>query len=65
VSFFIQFKNAQQLFKEEMKPAFYEAFQNTSPGWKNYYAATLQLTASDRNYYTNFCMKLNTDTIPQ
>ena len=62
VSFFIQFKNALQLFKEDMKPAFYEAFEHTSPGWKDYYAAAWQLTSSDKNYYTNFCMQLSTDT---
>ncbi|MBV8388746.1 MAG: hypothetical protein JO080_02990 [Mucilaginibacter sp.] len=62
VSFFIQFRNAEQLFKDDMKPAFYEAFRNTSPGWKNFYAAAWQLTSSDKNYYTNFCMQLNTDT---
>lgn len=65
VSFFIQFKNAQQVFKEDMKPAFYEAFQNISPGWKNYYAAAWQLSSSDKNYYTNFCMQLSTDTLAQ
>lgn len=63
VSFFIQFKNAQQLFKEDMKPSFYEAFQNSSTSWKNYYAAAWQLTSSDKNYYTNFCMQLSPDTI--
>lgn len=62
VSFFIQFRNAQQLFKEEMKPEFYNAFVNMVPGWKNYYAAAWQLTSSDKNYYTNFCMQLNADT---
>jgi hypothetical protein len=62
VSFFIQFKNAQQLFKEDMKPSFYEAFQNTVPGWKNFYAAAWQLTSSDKNYYTNFCMQLSADS---
>ncbi len=62
VSFFIQFKNAQPLFKEDMNPSFYEAFQSTSPGWKNYYAAAWQLTSSDKNYYTNFCIQLSADT---
>ena len=65
LSFFIQFQNAQQLFKEDMKPSFYEAFRNATPGWKNYYAATWQLTSTDKNYYTNFCMQLSADTIRQ
>ena len=65
VSFFIQFKNAQQVFKEDMKSSFYEGFQNSSPGWKNYYAAAWQLSSSDKNYYTNFCMQLTADTTAQ
>ena len=62
VSFFIHFKNAQQLFKQDMKPEFYDAFGNMMPGWKNFYAAAWQFTSSDKNYYTNFCMRLNNDT---
>jgi hypothetical protein len=62
VSFFIQFKNAQQLFKQDLNPAFYDAFKTSDPGWKNFYAAAWQFTSSDKNYYTNFCMRLNSDT---
>lgn len=62
VSFFVQFKNVQALFKQDLKPAFYDAFERTIPGWKNFYAAAWQFTSSDKNYYTNFCMRLSTDT---
>jgi hypothetical protein len=62
VSLFIQFKNAQPLFKHDMKPAFYDTFETITPGWKNFYAAALQFTSSDKNYYTNFCMRLSNDT---
>jgi hypothetical protein len=62
ISFFIHFKNAQQLFREDMKPEFYDAFVNMVPGWKNFYAAAWQFTSSDKNYYTNFCMRLSNDT---
>ena len=62
VTFFIHFKNAQQLFKEDMKPQFYDAFENMLPGWKNFYAAACQFNSSDKNYYTNFCVRLNSDT---
>jgi hypothetical protein len=62
ISFFIQFKNAQSLFKQDLKPAFYNGFDNNLPGWKNFYAAAWQFTSSDKNYYTNFCMQLNADT---
>jgi hypothetical protein len=58
VAFFINFKNIKQVFKRDLKPGFYDAFQQSDPGFKNYYAASYQLIASDKNYYTNFCMKL-------
>lgn len=59
VAFFINFKNMQQVLKRDLKKPFYDAFENSSPGWKNYYGAAFQLTASDKNFYTNFCMRLN------
>ncbi len=62
VSFFVQFKNVQALLKQDLKPAFYDAFESTIPGWKNFYAAAWQFTSSDKNYYTNFCMRLSADT---
>ncbi|HTI59367.1 hypothetical protein [Mucilaginibacter sp.] len=62
VSFFIQFKNAAQLFKQDMKLSFYESFDQANPGWKNFYGASWQLSSSDKSFYTNFCMRLNTDT---
>ena len=62
VSFFIQFKNAEQLFKQDLKPGFYKAFEGEGPGWSNFYAAAWQFTSSDKNYYTNFCIQLSKDT---
>lgn len=62
ISFFIQFRNALPLFKEEMKPAFYDEFENATPGWKNFYGASWQFTSSDKDYYTNFCLKMASDT---
>ena len=62
VSFFIQFKNALQLFKQEMKPSFYQDFDTSVPGWKNFYGASWQFSSSEKNFYTNFCMSLNSDT---
>ncbi|TSD67216.1 hypothetical protein FFF34_007405 [Inquilinus sp. KBS0705] len=57
VAFFIHFKNAQQILKNELKPGFYDAYKNDSLTWKNFYAASYQLTATDKNFYTNFCMQ--------
>jgi hypothetical protein len=62
ISFLIQLKNAQQLFKQDMKDTFYDDLQGLSPGWKNFYAAAWQFTSSEKNFYTNFCVRLNTDT---
>ncbi|WP_184542906.1 hypothetical protein [Mucilaginibacter sp. FT3.2] len=63
VAFFINFKNAQQILKRDLKDVFYDGFENNQPGWKNFYGAAYQFTASDGNFYTNFCMRIpNADT---
>jgi hypothetical protein len=59
VSFFINFKAIQPLLKRDMQPGFYDAFEKNVPGWKDFYAASYQFSAADKNFYTNFCMKLN------
>lgn len=63
VSFFIQFKNAQPIFERDMNNGVYQSFKSAEPGWKSFYGASVQLTAVDKNFYTNFCMKLSTDTV--
>ncbi|CAN5281930.1 hypothetical protein BH09BAC6_BH09BAC6_23000 [soil metagenome] len=63
VSFFINFKNAGPILKNDVKASESEAIDNNEPGWKNFYAASYQLTAADNNFYTNLCMRLNTDTL--
>ena len=59
VTFFVNFNNAQQVLKSELKDGFYNAYKNDKLSWRNFYAATYQLTAADKNFYTNFCMQLN------
>jgi len=59
VAFFINFKNAQPIFKRDMNPGFYDEFEKNEPGWKNFYGASYQFSAADKNFYTNFCMQLN------
>ncbi|WP_183568197.1 hypothetical protein [Mucilaginibacter sp. SP1R1] len=59
VAFFINFKNTQAILKRDLKEPFYSAFENNEPGWKSFYGAAYQFAASDRNFYTNFCMRLN------
>jgi hypothetical protein len=49
VAFLLIFKNTGQIFKRDMDNGFYNAFETNDPGWKN--------------FYTNFCLRLNTDTV--
>lgn len=62
VLFMIQFRNAAQLFKQDLRPDFYETFQADGPGWRDFYGACWQFTASDKSYYTNFGMQLAGDS---
>jgi hypothetical protein len=63
LNFFINFKNAGNVFKRTLKKPYAEAYQQ-QPGFKNYYAASYQFSASDNEFYTNLCIKLTTpDTI--
>jgi len=59
VSFFINFKNAEPILKRDLDTGFYSAFKSDNPGWKNFYGASYQYSAADKNFYTNFCMRLN------
>lgn len=62
VSFFFNFKNCLQIFKRDMYPDIYDTFESNAPGWGNFYGASWQFTAADKNFYTNLCIKLNTGT---
>jgi hypothetical protein len=59
VAFFIHFKNAQPILKYGLKDEFYFAYKNNSLSWKNFYAASYQFAATDKNFYTNFCLLQN------
>jgi len=63
VAFLINFKNCEPILKRDLKPDIYDAFQQNEPGWQNFYAASWQFASAGKNFYTNFSMKLNTDTI--
>jgi hypothetical protein len=62
VAFFFNFKNSEQILKRDLDPDIYEIFNTHEPGFKDFYAASWQFTATGKNFYTNFCMKVNTDT---
>jgi len=59
VSWFINFKSSQSILKRDLNDNFYKAFSGNEPGWKNFYAASYQLSAADKNFYTVFCMNFN------
>jgi hypothetical protein len=59
VAFFIHFKNAQQILRDGLKDDFYFAYKNNSLSWKNFYGASFQFAATDKNFYTNFCLLQN------
>jgi len=59
VAFFINFKNAQQILKNSLNDDFYMAYKNNELSWKNFYGASYQFAATDKNFYTNFCLLQN------
>jgi hypothetical protein len=62
VAFLLILKNAEPIFRRDMSDDFLNALQEGEPGWKNFYAASWQFSTVDKNFYTNFCLKLKTDT---
>jgi hypothetical protein len=63
VAFLLIFKNAEPIFNRDMSDDFLKALSTNEPGWKNFYAMSWQFGAVDKNFYTNFCLKLKTDTV--
>ena len=59
VSFFVNFKNLKPVLGRDLAPGFFTSFSNNSPGFKDFYGASFQLSAADKNFYTNFCLKLS------
>lgn len=59
VSWFINFKNSQSILRRDLDSDYYKSFNNNEPGWKSFYAASYQLSAADKNFYTVFCMNFN------
>ncbi len=57
ITFFIHLPNSFRILKNTLQPAFNKVFSGKGSGWKNYYAASLQLTASEDKFYTNFYLQ--------
>ncbi len=59
VTWYININNAQPILKNDIHENFYKAYENDTPGWKDFYAASYQLIAANKKFYTGFCMQLN------
>jgi len=62
IAFLLNFRNAEPVFKRDLDTGIYNSYKKNEPGWKDFYGASWQFTAADKDFYTNFCMRLNTDT---
>lgn len=64
VSWYINFNQSQTMLKRDLNENFYNSYIANTPGWKNFYAGSYQLTAANKKFYTNFCIRLNpSDTV--
>ena len=63
IAFFFHFRNFRPVFRQEVPTLANRLFKQTGASLNNYYAASWQLSAADNNFYTNFCMKLTTDSL--
>jgi hypothetical protein len=59
VSWYINFNHSQSIFKRDLNENFYNSYNTNTPGWKNFYAASYQLVAANKKFYTNLCIRLN------
>ena len=63
VSFLLVFKNTEPILKRDLNGEFFDDSQAVSLGWGDFYGASWQLSAVDKNFDTNFSLRLNTDTL--
>lgn len=57
VTFFVHLPNADPILNNFLQSKFAKLFDEKTSGWKNFYAAALQYTASDHQFYTNFYLQ--------
>ena len=62
VALFIIFKNTLPMFQNNLNDDVFNNFNGGEINGGGFYGASWQLTASDKNFYTNFCLKFNADT---
>jgi len=64
VAFFVHFRNVFPILRRDMKPAFSAIFNPGDEGPNKFYALSYQLSATDKNFYTNLYMRLSqADTV--
>jgi len=63
VSFMLIFKNAEPVFKRDLNPAFYNYLETNKPGWRDFYGVAWQFSSADKNFYTNFSIRLSNDSL--
>lgn len=59
VAFFLHFRNIFPILRRDMKAPFASLFNPDNKGANKFYACSYQLSASDKNFYTNLYMRLN------
>lgn len=62
VAFLFNFKNSMEIIKRDMYPDVYEVLEKKRPGWGNFYGASCQFSSSNKSFYINLCLQLNSDT---
>jgi len=62
VTFIFNFKNSMEILKRDLYPEIYHEFEKNDPGLKNFYGASCQLSSADKNFYIDFCFKMNSDS---
>ena len=62
ISYFLNLKNIQPILERDLYPTIYQTFRSKEQSLKDFYAVSVQLSAGDKNFYTNICLKLNTDS---
>jgi hypothetical protein len=63
IAFLFNFRNSMPVLKRELYDEVYEKIENNTSDYLCFYAASVQFSASDNNFYSNFCLKLNPDSL--
>ena len=62
VSFLCNFKNLLPILKRDLYDNLYARIEQDEKAYNNFYGISYQFSASDQNFYSNFCLKINKDS---